>query len=278
MPVEYKLMTFLPKAFPIFSPFSFSSRCLYSAYVLLMVLSLALPTLSCVHLFPNKCALPLSITLFYSSCLLSCSMPSFGVSTTSPKNSSSFNMSLTSVIIFIKCWNRHHMKNHIRYEGNINNTSVIIFLKSKFKNYQQCYFGWENLQWGFCCCSSFHFCSSYFLLFFICWCSSFCCCSSFVNFLHSHFLFDISPYPSVDYHQVFTPILYFQPSPSQSDSRHFHFQPFRYLLTASATVLSGHFLPTGIFYLALLHRHLTSVYQGFTGSRQFFLEVCRASY
>ena len=85
-----------------------------------------------------------------------------------------------------------------------------------------------------------------------CW-SSFCCCySSFVDVLHSHFLFNIIPHPSVDYRQVFRPILYFQPSPSQSDSRHFHFQPFRYLLTASATVLSGHFLPTGVFYLTLL--------------------------
>ena len=77
-----------------------------------------------------------------------------------------------------------------------------------------------------------------------CW-SSFCCCcySSFVDVLHSHFLFDIIPHPSVDYRQVFRPILYFQSSPSQSYSQHFHFQPFRYLLTASATVLSGHFLP-----------------------------------
>ena len=32
----------------------------------------------------------------------------------------------------------------------------------------------------------------------------------------------------------------------------FIFQPFRYLLTASATVLSGHFLPTDVFYLMLL--------------------------
>ena len=45
----------------------------------------------------------------------------------SPKNSLSFNMSPTSAIIFIKCRNRHHMKNNIRYKGNINNTSVIIF-------------------------------------------------------------------------------------------------------------------------------------------------------
>ena len=123
-----------------------------------------------------------------------------------------------------------------------------------------------------------------------CW-SSFCCCcySSFVDVFHSHFLFDIIPHPSVDYRQVFRPILYFQPSPSQSDLRHFHFQPFRYLLTASATVLSGHFLPTGVFYLTLLpdifgtsqhfwhiptflahsqHFGTTCFYQGFTGSRQ----------
>ena len=86
---------------------------------------------------------------------------------------------------------------------------------------------WENLQ-----------------RFLLCW-SLFCCCySSFVNVFHLHFLFDIIPHPSVDYHQVFRPILYFQLSPSQSDLQHFHFQPFHYLLTASATVLSGHFFLT----------------------------------
>ena len=58
-----------------------------------------------------------------------------------------------------------------------------------------------------------------------CWFSFCCCCcySSFVNVFHSHFLFDTIPHPSVDYRQVFRPILYFQPSISQSDSRHFHF-------------------------------------------------------
>ena len=56
---------------------------------------------------------------------------------------------------------------------------------------------------------------------------------------------------------LFTPVLYCQPSPSQSDLQHFHFQPFRYLFTASATVLSGRFLPTGVFYLTLLHWHLS---------------------
>ena len=60
----------------------------------------------------------------------------------------------------------------------------------------------------------------------------------------------------------------------------FIFRPFYYLLTASATVLSGHFLPTGVFYLTLLPNIFgtTCFYQGFPGSRQLFLEICRASY
>ena len=89
-PAEYKLMKCLPKAFPVFSLFSFSSFCLYSAYVLLIVSSLTLSTFSCVHLLPNKYVWPLLITPFNSSRFLCCSMPSFGVSTVSPKKSSSF--------------------------------------------------------------------------------------------------------------------------------------------------------------------------------------------
>ena len=92
IPVEYKLMTCLPKAFPVFSPFRFSSRCLYLAYVLLIISSLAFSTLPCVHLCPNKCALLLSMTLFNSSFFFCFSVPSFGVSTTSPKKSLSFNI------------------------------------------------------------------------------------------------------------------------------------------------------------------------------------------
>ena len=69
----------------------------------------------------------------------------------------------------------------------------------------------------------------------------------FVNVLHSHFLFDIISHPFVDYRRIFTPILYFQNSPLQIDLQLFHFQPFRYLLTASAAVLSGQFLPTDVF-------------------------------
>ena len=118
MPVEYKLMTCLPKAFPVFSPFLFGSRCLYSAYVLSIISSLTLSALLCVHLH----SLTLSTAFFNSSCYLCCSIPSLGVSTTYQKT-----MSPTSVIIFIKCRNRNHMKNNIRYKGNTSNTSVIIY-------------------------------------------------------------------------------------------------------------------------------------------------------
>ena len=68
--------------------------------------------------------------------------------------------------------------------------------------------------------------------------------------VHHSLLFNVIPCPSMDYRWVFTPILYFQPSSSQSDSRHFHFHLFEiffHSFTWSATVLSGHFLPTGAF-------------------------------
>ena len=234
MPVEYKLMTCLPKAFPVFSPFSFSSRCLYSAYVLLMISSLALSTLSCVNLCPNKCALPMLMMFFTHSCFLCRSILSFGVSTMSPKNSLSFNMSPTSAIIFIKCRNRHHMKNNIRYKGNINNTSVIIFFflieRQKLPAMLLC-LGEPPVRFLLLLLLFISFLHLVFILLF-----------SFI-----HLLFGIISHPSVDYRRVFAPILYFQPSPSQSDLRYFHFQPFRYLLTASAAVLGGHFLPTGVF-------------------------------
>ena len=87
-------------------------------YVLLIIASVALSTLLYVHLCPN---LPLSMILFNYSRFLCCSIPSFGVSATSPKNSSSFNISPTLAIIFIKRRNRQHMKNNTRYKGTNNN-------------------------------------------------------------------------------------------------------------------------------------------------------------
>ena len=55
---------------------------------------------------------------------------------------------------------------------------------------------------------------------------------------------------------------------------------FSFSSTASATDLSGRFLPTGVFYFTLLPDIFgtTCFYQGFPGSRQLFFEVCRASY
>ena len=123
--------------------------------------------------------------------------------------------------------------------------------------------------------------------FLSCW-SSFCCCySSFVNALHSHFLFDIIPHPSMDYRQVFRPILYFQPSPSQSDSRHFHF---------STISLSSYRERYGFEWAFFTHRRFLS-YAPFwhfwhipdilaqpafikvsLGAGSYFLESCRASY
>ena len=139
----------------------------------------------------------------------------------------------------------------------------------------------KHLSWAFCgagCNCWFIFVLHFVVVSSFQFWFSFSCCFSFVDVLHLHLLFDVILHPSVDYHWVFTPILYFQPGPSQSDLQNFHFQQFRYLLTPSATVLSGRFLPTGVFYLTLLHWHFTCVYQGLPGSRQFFLEVCRASY
>ena len=50
------------------------------------------------------------------------------------KKWSSFSILSTSAIIFITFQNCHHMTNHMRYKGNINNTSVIIFLMGSFLN------------------------------------------------------------------------------------------------------------------------------------------------
>ena len=75
-----------------------------------------------------------------------------------------------------------------------------------------------------------------------------CCCFTSLEIFRSLF-FDVIPHPSVSYCWVFTTILYFQPS------RRFHLNfsgLFRHCFTASGTVLSGSFLPTSVFYLALL--------------------------
>ena len=126
-----------------------------------------MPTLPCVHLCPNKCDLPLYMRHFKHSYFLCCSMSSFGVSTTSPKKSSLFNIFPISAIIFIKCQNRHHMKNNIRYKGDINNNSVIIFVL----------IGRQKLPAMFVCLVEppVKFLSCWLFIHFY---SSFCCCCS----------------------------------------------------------------------------------------------------
>ena len=135
--------------------------------------------------------LPLSMALFKHPHFLCCSMPSFGVSTTSPKNSSSFNVSpLYIAIIFITYRNRQHLKNN---KGNTNNSSVIIFLK--VKNSQRCYFAWVVILLFFIFDLHFVVVSSFVDVFY------------FVVVLDSHFLFDVIPHPSVDFRPVLAPIL-----------------------------------------------------------------------
>ena len=148
-----------------------------------------------------------------------------GVSTTSPKKSSSLNMSPSSVIIFIKCRNRHHMKNNIRYKGNINSTSVIIFFNWRTKIPSDVtLLGRTTIEVFVMLVVVVHsFLFFFLLLFFIHFYSSFCCCSSFIAFQRH-----LSPFRGLS--PGFTPILNFQPSSSQSDLRHFHFQPFQDLL------------------------------------------------
>ena len=113
----------------------------------------------------------------------------------------------------------------------------------------------------FCCCI------------FICQCFSFCCCS-FHCFSTSSLTL---PWTIA---RFLHPFCTFSPAHRRVIRDTFIFRPFHYLLIWSATVLSGYFLPTGIFYLTLLSDIFgtTCFYQGFPGSRQLFLESCRASY
>ena len=183
------------------------------------------------------------MTSFNSFRFLCCSMPSFGVSITSLKNSLSFNMSPASAIIFIKCRNHHHMKNNIRYKGNTNNTCVIIFFKiegQKLAAMVLClgepprrFFVVVDLHFIF----DLHFVVVLHLsMFFIHICfstSSLTLPWTIAGFLH--------------------PFYTFSPAHRRVIRDTFIFRPFH--LAASATVLSGHFLPTGAFCLTLLHRH-----------------------
>ena len=115
--------------------------------------------------------------------------------------------------------------------------------------------------------------------------SSFSCCSSFVDVLHfvvvlhSHFLFDVIPYPSVDFHLVFTPISYFQAQPIEEWFATFSFSTIPLSSCRERYGLQwAFFTHRGFLTYTPLPTFLTCIYQGFPRGRQFLLDVCRASY
>ena len=128
---------------------------------------------------------------------------------------------------------------------------------------------WENLRsfCSFCCC---------------------CCCSSFIfidHYLHYQHCRCFGDVSSFDFQATFPCHWHSVLASQTSESLH---QPwalprllsiaFSFSSTSSAMVLSGHFLPRGVFYLTLLpdifgtsqHFGTTCFYQGFTGNRQLF--------
>ena len=207
------------------------------------------------------------MALFNSSRFLCCSMPSFGVSTTSPKNTSSFNMSPTLAIIFMKRRNRHQRKNNIRYKGNTNNTSVIIFFKSKTPS-DVTLLGRASeeifvmlivvlhfiFDLHFVAVSSFHLWSSVLYLHFIFGLHFIVVCH--LSFFFIHIFFSTSsltlPWAITGF---FTPHFILS---AQFIAECFATLSFSTIPLPSCRERYGlewAFLPTGVFYLTLLHRH-----------------------
>ena len=76
------------------------------------------------------------------------------------------------------------------------------------------------------------------------------------------------------------PFFTFSPAHSRMIRGTFIFQPFRDLLTESATTLSGYFSPTGVFYLIPITNILAQAafVKVSLGPGSYFLESCRVSY
>ena len=140
------------------------------------------------------------------------------------------------------------------------------FLKSKVKNSQQWYFAWESLRWGF-----------YVVVIVVVY---FWCISSYIDVLHFVVVSSFNFQATLLCHRHSTLV--------SQDSEGLHqlwvlprllLIGFSFSSTPGATDLSGRFLPTGVFYLTLLPNIFgtTWFYQGFPGSQQLFLEICRAS-
>ena len=160
------------------------------------------------------------------------------------------------------------MKNNIRYKGNTNNTSVIIFLIGGCpnKNSQGWYFAWENLQWGFCCCCSFIFVLHFVVIFVL------------------HFVVAVLHFISrVLCHVTGTPPWFLRPVNASTSSElypDYFWLPLLFHLPRALRFWVSVFYPQAFFTLRSFTDIFdsTCVYQDLPGSRQFFLEVCRASY
>ena len=123
-------------------------------------------------------------------------------------------------------------------------------MNNKAKNSQRWYFAWENLRGGFCCC-----CSFIFVLHFV------------VVVLHfiSRLLCHVTPVKA---------------STSSELYPDYFWLPLLFHLLRALRFWVGVFYPQAFFTLRSFTDIFdsTCVYQGFPGSRQFFLEVCRALY
>ena len=115
---------------------------------------------------------------------------------------------------------------------------------------------------SFCCCI------------FICRCSSFCCGSSFTFFFRHH----PSPFRglSPDFYTHF--ILSAEPIAEWSRAILSFFDHSVIFLPRALQSWVDTFYPQVFFTLRSFTNILNCVYQGFPGSQQFFLEVCRAPY
>ena len=102
------------------------------------------------------------------------------------------------------------------------------------------------------------------------WCdlhlSSFCCCSSFISRLL--------------YHVTGTPPWLLGPVKASNSSElypDYFWLPFLFHLPRALRFWVGIFYPQAFFTLHSFTDILTCVYQGFSGSRQYFLEVCTSA-
>ena len=170
-----------------------------------------------------------------------------------------------SPIIFIKRRNRYQIKNNIRYNGSINNTSVINFLTQKLPAMVLCL---GEPPRRFLLLLYLHFIFISFLI-FICRCSSFCRC-----IFHSHFIcFSTSsltlPWTITGFLQPFYTL---SPAHLRVIHKHFHISTILIASYHENYDFEWAFFAlrsfTGIFYS-------TCIYQDFPGSRQFFLEASR---